>query len=475
MNEPRYPAQPLLLVDDEVSWLNSLSMALEYAGGINHVQHCQESDRVMELLAAQEVSLVVLDLTMPKLSGEELLKQIVAEYPGLPVVILSGRNQLETAVACMKAGAFDYFVKTGEMERLLAGIKRALAQQRIEQECRLLKNKLLSNGLEQPEAFASIITDNKKMRSLFQYVEAIAASSEPVLITGESGVGKELFARAVQQLGRPEQPWVAVNVAGLDDEHFADTLFGHLAGAFTGARQGRPGMIEEAAGGTLFLDEIGDLSLACQVKLLRLLQEGEYFPLGSDRPKRVRARFVFATNHDLTLRQQQGLFRKDLYYRLRSHLVEIPPLRERYEDLAPLLNHFIAQAAQDLGIAPPVAPKELVLLLANYSFPGNVRELRAMVYDAVSQAKAGKISMAPFRKQIGDLRAISRTNPDCRSAASGAAGGGLLTPALPSLAEAAELLVNEALKRSAGNQSIAAELLGISRQALNKRLKNLQK
>lgn len=473
MNELCYPELPVLLVDDELSWMNSLRMALEYSGGIDHVLQCLDSRRVMALLAEQEVSLVVLDLTMPKLAGEELLVQIVAEYPWIPVLILSGMNQLETAVNCMKAGAFDYFVKTGEMERLLAGIQRALDRQRTEQEYSQLKNKLLSDGLEHPEAFSAIVTGNTKLRSLFKYIEAIAPSSEPVLITGESGVGKELFARAVQQLGRSEQPWVAVNVAGLDDEQFSDSLFGHLPGAFTGAGRGRPGLIEEAADGTLFLDEIGDLNSSSQVKLLRLLQEREYYPLGSDRPKRVRARFVFATNHDLAARQQEGSFRKDLYYRLRAHLVEVPPLRDRCDDIPLLLQHFIVQAAAALGINPPSPPKELVLLLANYPFPGNVRELRAMVYDAVSQARAGKISLAPFRKQIGPLRTVQQRDPDS-TAASGAEGHGLLTATLPSLAEAAELLVNEALQRSGGNQKIAAELLGISRQALNQRLKKLQ-
>lgn len=469
MDETRYPEIPLLLVDDEASWLNSLSMALEYSGGIDHLLQCQDSSQVMNLLAEQEVSLILLDLTMPKLSGEELLKLIVAEYPWIPVVILSGMNQLQTAVNCMKAGAFDYYVKVGEMDRLVAGIRRALEQQRMEQKYLRLKRKFFSDGLEHPEAFAEIITDDNNLRSVFQYVEAIAPSNEPVLITGESGVGKELFARAVHLLSRPELPWVAVNVAGLDGEHFADSLFGHLPGAFTGAGKGRPGMIEEAGSGTLFLDEIGDLSLESQVKLLRLLQEGEYFPLGSDRPKRLMARIVFATNQDLAVSQQAGRFRKDLYYRLRAHLVEIPPLRERSTDIPLLLQHFITQAAERLNIAAPVPPKELPLLLANYSFPGNIRELRAMVYDAVSQARKGKISMAPFRKQIGNLSASAE-----KSDKPTAEGTGLLTSTLPSLAQAAKLLVSEAMQRSGGNQSIAAGLLGISRQALNRRLKNHQ-
>ena len=200
--------------------------------------------------------------------------------------------------------------------------------------------------------FAGIVTRNRRMQALFQYVEAVAHSPEPLLVTGESGVGKELVARAVHDLAGEDEPWVAVNVAGLDDNHFADTLFGHARGAFTGAEQARGGMIDKAGSGTLFLDEIGDLSAASQVKLLRLLQEGEYYPLGSDRPQKLRARIVVATNVDLAASQAAGQFRKDLYYRLCAHHVHIPSLRERREDLPLLLDHFLEQAAQAMFMMP---------------------------------------------------------------------------------------------------------------------------
>ncbi len=196
------------------------------------------------------------------------------------MIILSGLNQIDTAVNCMKLGAFDFFVKTVEEERLIRGIQRAIQMIDLQRENREMRSRFLHDKLEHPEAFAEILTRDKAMRSLFQYIESVAGSPQPILISGESGVGKELVARAIHRLSGRQGRLVAVNVAGLDDNVFSDTLFGHTRGAFTGADTTRRGMIEQAAGGTLFLDEIGDLTLASQVKLLRLLQEGEYYAAG---------------------------------------------------------------------------------------------------------------------------------------------------------------------------------------------------
>jgi DNA-binding NtrC family response regulator len=261
---------------------------------------------------------------------------------------------------------------------------------------------------------------------------------------------------------------VALNVAGLDDAVFADTLFGHARGAFTGADQPRRGMIEEAADGTLFLDEIGDLSVPSQVKLLRLLQEGEYFPLGSDRPRRLQARVIAATHADLAARQAAGTFRKDLYYRLVTHQVRVPPLRDRRGDLPLLVDHFLGEASASLGKRRPTVPRELTQLLGAYPFPGNVRELRAMVFDAVSLHRSHVLSMESFEQ------AMARTGGAPPIADSG--GGPARSPFaevdhLPTIHDAVELLVDEALSRSGGNQTIAARLLGITQSALSKRLK----
>lgn len=471
MTDPLYPQHPILLVDDERSWLENFAFTLEYSGKINNVLLCQDSREVMDILGRQQISAVVLDLTMPHRGGEELLAEITADFPQLPVLILSGLNQLETAVRCIKAGAFDYFVKTTEAERLVAGVKRALAQREMQDELERLRERMLHGGVDSPEAFADIQTCSPKMRALFSYLEAVSASREPILIRGESGVGKELFARAAHRLACPDGPWVAVNVAGLDDQVFADTLFGHVRGAFTGADQPRRGMVEQAAGGMLFLDEIGDLSLSSQIKLLRFLQEGEYYPLGSDRPRRVQTRLICATNQDLARRQAEGSFRKDLYYRLCAHQLEIPPLRQRQEDICLLLEHFLAEAAAALGKSRPTPPEQLALLLSTYAFPGNVRELRAMVYDALSLHAGGVLSMAAFKRAMSprDEAAQTAMAPAEKTAPDGVRVQ-FFDP-LPNLEQVGDILVDEALTRAGGNQTIAARLLGISQPALSKRLK----
>jgi DNA-binding NtrC family response regulator len=429
---------------------------------------CEDSREAMGIIAREPIGLVLLDLTMPHLSGEALLQQIVEEHPDIGVIIISGLNQLETAVSCIRLGAYDYFVKTTEEDRLIEGIRRAIRMQEMRLENQEMRRRFLSDTLERPAVFADIITRDKGMRSVFQYLEAVAASSQPVLITGESGTGKEAIAQAIHTLSGRNGPLVCVNVAGLDDNIFADTLFGHHRGAFTGADKARPGMIEQAGNGTLLLDEIGDLSLASQVKLLRLLQEGEYYALGSDRPKRIRARVVVATHQNLEHKQRDGAFRKDLYYRLRTHQVELPPLRRRQGDIGLLLDYFLVQAAEELGRTKPTVPKELPVLLKNYAFPGNVRELRALCYDALSQHRAGVLSMEVFRRVVGQSGAMPE--PETLAATS------LFAPdqPLPTLQEAADLLVAEAMKRAQGNQSLASRLLGVSQPALSKRLKKSQ-
>ena len=469
MKEKKYPEFGILLVDDEPAWLLSLAVTLERCAGITNIVTCQDSRKALEIVKQQDIGLVLLDLVMPHMGGEEFLGLIREQHPEVATIVISGMNQLESAVRCVKLGAFDYFVKTDQEDRLINGVMRAIRMIELERENRKMSRSLLSpGGPRHPEAFTGIVTADRTMLGIFAYLEAIAQSPQPILVTGESGVGKEQIAQVAHKLSGRQGRIVAVNVAGLDDLLFSDTLFGHVRGAFSGAEQARRGMIEEAADGTLFLDEIGDLSIPSQVKLLRLLQEGEYFPLGSDRPKRITSRVIVATHQDLTAKLEAGTFRRDLYYRLCTHLVRIPPLRERKGDIPLLLDHFLEESAKVLGKKKPTPPKELAQLLGNYGFPGNVRELKAMVYDAVSIHRDRIISMDSFLKVINradeQKEKPAPPSPPDRNLFAG-------VEQLPTFGEAAEMLVEEAMARAHGNQSMAARLLGITQSALCKRLK----
>jgi DNA-binding NtrC family response regulator len=448
-----HPRLPVMLVDDEVQALDSFELALR-SGNVNNFLRCQDSRDVMPLLAEQDIEVMLLDLRMPHLSGEELLSQITTDFPHVPIIVITGADDVETAVKCMRAGAFDYIVKPVERSRLVASVKTALELRELQRQNQLLRAHVLSDQLADPEPFAEIITTSKMMRSIFQYIEAIANSPQPVLLTGETGVGKELAARAIHNV-------------------FADTLFGHRKGAFTGADQTRNGMVEKAEEGTLFLDEIGDLSPASQVKLLRFLQDGEFFPLGSDVAKRSNARVVVATNQELETLKDSGKFRKDLYYRLRIHQVHIQPLRERKEDLPLLLDHFLEKTAKTLGKKKPTPPNELTTLLGAYHFPGNIRELESIIFDAISKHVSGKLSMEVFKSYISEQQPALK--PDSRGLPLDDSAPISFSEKLPTLKQAELLLIAEALKRSGGNQAIAAMYLGISRQALNRRLRQSDK
>ena len=471
MNESIYPHFPVMMVDDEAQAINSFEMTLRSAN-MNNFIRCHDSRDVMSLLSSQEIEVMLLDLRMPHISGEELLPMITADYPEIPVVVVTGSNDIDTAVKCMQQGAFDYILKPVEKSRLIGGVKRAVELRELQRENQLLKAHFLSDKLERPEAFAEIITASTAMRSIFQYIEAVSNSPRPVLITGETGVGKEMVAKAVHKLSNRKGDFVPVNVAGLDDHVFADTLFGHKKGAFTDAREARSGLIEQAVGGTLFLDEIGDLSTTSQVKLLRLLQEGEFFPLGSDVAKRSNARIVVATNQNVDALQSSGQFRKDLYYRLCDHQIHIPPLRSRLEDLPLLVEHFLEKASKTLDKNKPTPPAELITLLSTYHFPGNIRELESMIFDAVSSHKSGKLSMDLFKAHISKAHPFSGIDSEDSIPQKHALIG--FSDQLPTLKQIEQLLIDEAMKRSNGNQSIAALSLGISRQALNKRLKKAE-
>jgi len=469
MSASLFPPLPVLLVDDDEQMQQSYAYTLK-SHGINNLKQCTDSRQVEDLLAAQQCQITLLDLNMPHLSGRDLLPRIVQRYPDMPIIVVTGLDEVKTAVACMRDGAFDYMVKPVEENTLIAATRRAFEVREVRRENALLKEHLLSAELKHPEAFHEIVSAHKIMHAMFQYIEAVSTTPQPILVTGETGVGKELVARAIHAVSGRTGKFVTVNIAGLDDNVFSDTLFGHTRGAFTGALEVRKGLIEQAAGGTLFLDEIGDLNSTSQVKLLRLVQEREYFQLGADNPKRTDARIIVATNRDLHALQRTGVFREDLFFRLRSHLIRVPALRERLDDLPLLVDHFLEKAAQSMDKRRPTPSAELFALLSAYHFPGNIRELEAMCYNAVSTHKSGVLDLAPFREVIEQ-----GTDPAAPPRAA-AAPAELVSPfspmrPLPTLAQAEDLLIEEALRRTDGNQTMAAQLLGITRQTLNRHLK----
>jgi DNA-binding NtrC family response regulator len=459
---------PILLVDDEKHILLSSESVLRFAG-IREVRAVDDSRQVLPILEKGDIGVIVLDLFMPYVPGKELLAAICRDYPHIPVIVMTAADEVETAVECMRVGAFDYLVKPVENSRLISSVRRALEICSLKSQVLQLREHLLTNRVKHPEAFSSIITASPKMSAVFQYCEVIAESQQPVIINGETGVGKELVAKAIHDLSGVRGKFIPVNIAGLDDNMFSDTLFGHKKGAFTGADQARSGLITQAAGGTLFLDEIGDLSDLSQVKLLRLLQEQEYYPVGSDIPLISDARIVAATNRDLREMTAAKTFRNDLYFRLCSHQVMIPPLRERGEDIPLLLEFFLKAAAQIFRKGTPNYPPELVTLLSSYDFPGNIREMKSMVFDAVARHVTGVLSMERFREVIGSRPALSCQD----SLLSQRLNNWLIESGgrFPKVREVEELLIDEAMKLAKGNQGVAASLLGFTRQTLNKRLK----
>jgi len=465
MNQNTYPKLPVVLVDDEEHFLMSAEFALS-SDGITNVKSISDSRKVESFLEENDVAVVALDMNMPHIGGWELLPKIVRNYPNVPVIVITAVNEVETAVESMKAGAFDYILKPVDDQRLTSAIHRALEFSQVRAENKRLKEYLLSRELKHPDAFDFIITQSPAMHAIFQYIEAIAATPLPVLITGETGTGKELIARAIHNLSGRQGEFVAENVAGLDDNLFSDTLFGHKKGAFTGAEKDRLGLIERASSGTLFLDEIGDLAVESQVKLLRLLQEKQYYPLGSDMPKLSGARIVVATLQNLEELSHKDVFRKDLFYRLQSHHIHLPPLRDRKEDIPLLVDFFMKNAAQEIGKKTPTYPRELITLLKNYTYPGNIRELEGLIFDAVSRHQSGILSMDTFRDKFAKSADFNADYVAEHEVESDVHFG----DPLPSLKETETLLIAEAMKRADGNQTIAAGMLGLTRRALNNRL-----
>ncbi len=332
----------------------------------------------------------------------------------------------------------------------------------------------MQHSLLLPGASRMMVTGHPVMGHMLDHLARVAPLPLPVLVRGETGVGKELVAQSIHQLSGKAGAFVPLNVTEVDENLIADALFGHSKGAFTGAEMVRGGLVEKASGGTLFLDEIGDLPPAGQAKLLRLLQEGEYYQVGSDRLCKANARMVMATHRDLEAMVESGAFRQDLYFRLRVVEIWIPPLRERVEDIPLLFDRILGRCCLMLEVSKPPVPRELLTLLKSYHFPGNIRELENMALDAMTHHRGGTLSAERFKGWIFRDPEKNAAAPAAEQAREGAGiwRRTLGSPAgeFPTLKQAEEFLIAEALEKAGGNQTIAAKMLGISRSALCKRL-----
>jgi DNA-binding NtrC family response regulator len=466
-----YPELPVLVLDDDDGLRAKLALFLAKAG-IDNVLATGDSAEASGLVLGEGVSLIFLDLFLPAGNGESLLKEFSRVAPSAPVIVITGESDSQTIVRCMRAGAVDYLVKPIDETRLLVSAWNALSAFELRREAEGFRDRVIGGRLERPEVFEAMATEDPGMLAIFRYIESIAVSRQPVLITGETGTGKELLARAVHDASGRQGAFVAVNVGGLDDAMFSDSLFGHRRGAFTGADSARNGLVKEAEGGTLLLDEVGDLDPRSQVKLLRLLQEGEYYPLGSDSTLRSDARIVAATTRDLAASVATGVFRSDLFYRLQTHPIKVPPLRDRSRDLRPLVARFLSDSARELGLAS-VVPEDrhvdmVVDALKDYAFPGNIRELESLVHDAVAATKSLHPDLRSLRARIG----APEPTPAEEAARSRTLLRILEEGRVPRLDEAEREIVGLAVDKAEGNLSKAALMLGISRQTLYKKLKD---
>jgi two-component system nitrogen regulation response regulator GlnG len=463
---------PVMIVDDEPRVLEAFRLILG-SSGFQKVVCVQDSRQVRDLLSQQRFCAVVTDLGMPHLCGEAVLAQTTENHPEVPVIVMTARNEIEVAVRCIKAGAADYLVKPVEPERFLTSLRTATEARSQRAEAIALREGLLATNYRLHEAFAGIQTESRAMVNALHFLEVFARTPHPILITGETGVGKELAAHAVHAISGRKGPFLAMNVGAIDDTLFAVTLFGHAAGAYTDARGAREGQVASAAGGTLFLDEIGTLPEASQVKLLRLIQNGDYLPVGSDKPRQCNARIVVATNVDVARSAASGGgFRKDLYFRLQAHHVALPPLRKRSEDLPLLVAAFLEAEARSSGRAAPTVSPALFPLLRTYDFPGNVRELQNMCQRALALHERGVLSTGVFREMIagerGSQKVESAGEEEPRDAS-------WLPYPLPTLKEMDRIIEDEAMRRAFGVQTNAAEMLGITHQAMHQRLAKRKK
>ena len=438
----------ILVVDDEKNIREGLAKLLEMEG--HRAIPAADGREALALLERGDVDLMVTDLKMPNLPGDELLRRAQAGIPGLPVIILTGHGTIESAVQAMKEGAYDYLTKPVDMGRLTLLVARALSEWEVKRQYREALQEL-----QKRSQFSNIIGKSDAMRRIFEVVQLVSASKASVLITGDSGTGKEMIADAIHYNSeRKDKPLIKVHCAALSETLLESELFGHERGAFTGAVARKRGRFELAHRGTIFLDEIGEVSPGVQVKLLRVLQDKTFERVGGEETIEVDCRIIAATNRELKEAIRQGQFREDLYYRLNVVNIHLPPLRERKEDIPLLISSFLTEFAQAAGKRIEGIDPKARTALYSYPWPGNVRELRNCLESAVVLSRSSLITLE-------DLPPHIRTDADKNYVK--------LSLGL-SLAEAEAELIRAELLAQNGNKTRAAEVLGIGRKTLHRKI-----
>jgi len=444
----------ILIIEDETKMRRLLELNLADDGF--RTLSAGDAETGLKLLASEPVHLALTDLKLPGMSGLEFLRKAKEHNAALPIVVMTAFGSVETAVEAMKAGASDYVLKPFSLAEIRIVVRKELDHSRLQEE-----NRSLREALGQKYSHPNIVARSPRMQEVLATVERVAPTNSTVLLGGESGVGKDLIARAIHEKSRRASgPFVKINSTAIPESLLESELFGYEKGAFTGATISKPGKFELADKGTLFLDEIGDVPPATQVKLLRVLQEREFERLGGTRTIKVDVRLLAATNRDLRAALEQGTFREDLYYRLNVVPIDIAPLRERKEDIPDLANLFLGRFSKDSGREiRGLKPAAMQLLLAHY-WPGNVRELQNVIERACALAVGPELD-------VGDIQLDTP-----RNRAAGSAGDRFLPEGM-TLDQWEDEMIREALKRANGNKSQAARLLGLSRNALRYRLSKI--
>jgi len=450
----------VLVVDDERNMRMVVRMTLEEAG--YRVLEAERADDAVTLVQDPDLDVVLSDLKMPGMSGEELISYCRRERPELPVIVMTAYGSIRSAIECIRAGAVNYVTKPFEPEDLELAVSAAVRLHDL-----LRENQQLHAAVSDARPRRRLVGNSPAMRRLLEEIDQVAPYRTTVLITGESGTGKEAVARRIHERGpRVDQPWVAINCSAIPYDLMESELFGHVKGAFTGALQNRLGRLEQANGGTLFLDEIGDLQPALQAKLLRVLQEREFSPVGTDRVHRVDVRVIAATNRDLNDMVQRGEFREDLLYRLDVYNIRVPALRDRGQDIPLLADTFLNQLRREMGKPVESFQREALEALAQYDWPGNVRELRNAVERSLLSCRGSHILPGDLPDRVRE----ARSGPQTGSSSQDTLGEEGIDDWLQ---QAERRLIVEALGESNGVQVQAARRLGITERSLWHRMKKL--